>query len=162
MCTRVRCKNRKIIVPLQLETGGRSVVLHECSSLHCARCGASLRMTNNWTAWWRGMGAARILAIVWSLAPVTAPVRITHPWAPPVSLSHMMWSRNHFKLVCWRVDGQLTFVSDYVQYAKSKKRMALSTAAAIILLGSRNGWDCWKIEDGRAIGELKELHDKFS
>jgi uncharacterized protein with ParB-like and HNH nuclease domain len=60
------------------------------------------------------------------------------------------------------VDGKLTFVSDYIQYAKSKKRTALSTAAAIILLGSRNGWDCWKIEDGRAIGELKELHDKFS
>lgn len=49
------------------------------------------------------MGAARILAIVWSSAPVTAPVRFAHPWAPPVSLLHHPTSSDGIDVVLWEL-----------------------------------------------------------
>lgn len=54
-------------------------------------------------------------------------------------------------------EGQLKFVTNYFFYPKRVKATALSTTAAIILHGSRNGWEYWQNEDGIQIGQIEEL-----
>ena len=54
-------------------------------------------------------------------------------------------------------EGQLKFTTNYFFYPKRIKATALSTTAAIILHGSRNGWEYWQNEDGVQIGQIEEL-----
>lgn len=54
-------------------------------------------------------------------------------------------------------EGQLKFITNYFFYPKRIKATALSSTAAIILHGSRNGWEYWQNEDGVQIGQIEEL-----
>lgn len=54
-------------------------------------------------------------------------------------------------------EGQMKFITNYFFYPKRIKATALSTTAAIILHGSRNGWEYWQNEDGVQIGQIEEL-----
>lgn len=57
-----------------------------------------------------------------------------------------------------REDNQkLVFASNQFFYPKKVNATALSTTAAIILHGSRNGWDCWLNEDGIQLGQIEGL-----
>ena len=51
-------------------------------------------------------------------------------------------------------NGKLVFLQDYT--FDSKKVNALTLAASLILQESENGWDCWKMENGRFIREYFE------
>ena len=55
------------------------------------------------------------------------------------------------------VENKLIFTTNHFVYSKRTNATALSTAASIILHGSRNGWECWMTEDGKQIGQIKEL-----
>ena len=54
-------------------------------------------------------------------------------------------------------NGILTFAEDYFFNSKRVNSSALSTAASFILHGSRNGWDCWKTEEGIPLSQLEGL-----
>ena len=47
----------------------------------------------------------------------------------------------------------LIFSQDYTMNPKRQTGTALSSAATLILHGSRNGKDCWKKLDGSPIGD---------
>lgn len=55
------------------------------------------------------------------------------------------------------VDGKLVFSTGHSIYPKRVNATALSTAAALILHGSRNGWEYWITEDGKQIGQIEGL-----
>lgn len=50
-------------------------------------------------------------------------------------------------------DDRLMFLQDYSMYPKKQSATALSSSAMLVLHGSRNGKDCWKIADSRSVGE---------
>ncbi len=52
---------------------------------------------------------------------------------------------------------QLVFTTNHSFYPKRVNTTALSTTAAIILHGSRNGWEYWMNEDGVQLGKVEEL-----
>lgn len=54
-------------------------------------------------------------------------------------------------------DSKLVFTTNHFVYSKRTNGTALSTAASIILHGSHNGWERWLTEDGKQIGQIKEL-----
>lgn len=56
----------------------------------------------------------------------------------------------------------MVFAKNYIVHSKMSKATALSTAAAIILHGSRNGWDYWMLDSGEKINTNKQLKKKFS
>jgi hypothetical protein len=41
-------------------------------------------------------------------------------------------------------------------YPKRAKDTALSTAAQIVLHGTRNGWECWLLENGEPINNIRK------
>lgn len=51
------------------------------------------------------------------------------------------------------LDGKLVFFENYVVYPRRSNGTGLSTAAAIIINFSCNGWEVWRTEDGRPIRE---------
>ena len=55
------------------------------------------------------------------------------------------------------VNGQLVFATNHFFYPKRLNATALSTTAAVILHGSRNGWEYWMSEDGVQIGQVEGL-----
>lgn len=55
------------------------------------------------------------------------------------------------------VNGQLVFATNHFFYPKRLNTTALSTTAAVILHGSRNGWEYWMSEDGVQIGQVEGL-----
>lgn len=55
------------------------------------------------------------------------------------------------------VDEKLVFSTGHSIYPKRVNATALSTAAALILHGSRNGWEYWITEDGKQIGQIEGL-----
>lgn len=55
---------------------------------------------------------------------------------------------------------QLVFASSHFFYPKRVNATALSTTAAIILHGSRNGWEYWLSEDGIQLGQIERLRNK--
>lgn len=63
-------------------------------------------------------------------------------------------------------DGGLSFLKSYIFYPHSSNSTALSTAASVLLHGSRNGWDYWRFDSGKdsdkPINSNKELKKKFS
>lgn len=59
------------------------------------------------------------------------------------------------------IDGSLQFVKPYIIYTKVANSTALSTAANIILHGSRNGWEYWKNAKGVPLNEVIGLREKF-
>ena len=48
-------------------------------------------------------------------------------------------------------EGKLVFTKNHTFYSKMSGYTALSTAAGVILYGSRNGWDYWMTEDNKSI-----------
>lgn len=60
------------------------------------------------------------------------------------------------------VEGQLQFIKPYIIYSKFTNSTALSTAAGIILYGSRNGWAYWMNSSNVALKDIPELRNKFS
>jgi len=57
-----------------------------------------------------------------------------------------------------REDNQkLVFASNHFFYPKRVNATALSTTAAIILHGSRNGWEYWLSEEGVQLGQVEGL-----
>lgn len=52
---------------------------------------------------------------------------------------------------------QLVFATNHFFYPKRVNATALSTTAAIILHGSRNGWEYWLNEDGVQLGQVEGL-----
>lgn len=52
---------------------------------------------------------------------------------------------------------QLIFATNHSFYPKRVNATALSTTAAIILHGSRNGWEYWMTEDGVQLGQVEGL-----
>ena len=52
---------------------------------------------------------------------------------------------------------QLVFATNHSFYPKRVNATALSTTAAIILHGSRNGWEYWMNEDGLQLGQVEGL-----
>lgn len=54
-------------------------------------------------------------------------------------------------------EGKHIFTTNYFVYPKRVNSTALSAAAAIILHGSRNGWEYWQTEDGKQIGQVEGL-----
>ena len=54
-------------------------------------------------------------------------------------------------------DSKLIFTANHFVYSKRANATALSTAASIILHGSRNGWESWVTEDGKPIGQNSEF-----
>lgn len=54
-------------------------------------------------------------------------------------------------------NSKLVFTTNHFVYSKRTNSTALSTAASIILHGSHNGWERWLTEDGKQIGQIKEL-----
>ena len=52
---------------------------------------------------------------------------------------------------------QLVFAINHSFYPKRVNATALSTTAAIILHGSRNGWEYWMNEDGLQLGQVEGL-----
>lgn len=54
-------------------------------------------------------------------------------------------------------DNQLVFATNHFFYSKRLNATALSTTAAIILHGSRNGWEYWMTEDGVQLGQVEGL-----
>lgn len=52
---------------------------------------------------------------------------------------------------------QLVFATNHSFYPKRVNATALSTTAAIILHGSRNGWEYWMNEDGVQLGQVEGL-----
>lgn len=55
------------------------------------------------------------------------------------------------------INGKLVFATNYFFYPKRVNATALSTAAAVILHGSRNGWEYWLTEGGTQIGKIEGL-----
>ena len=49
------------------------------------------------------------------------------------------------------------FKKSYLVKSQSKNKTALSTAASLILHGSRNGWESWKNLDGKRLKEVKTI-----
>ena len=47
-------------------------------------------------------------------------------------------------------------------YSKLSNFTALSTSASVILHGSRNGWEYWTDDSGKALCEVTEIKNKFS
>ena len=58
------------------------------------------------------------------------------------------------------VEGKLKVVSNFTIFPKRTNTTALSSAAALILHGSRNGWEYWLTEDGTMIGDIDGLRNK--
>ena len=58
------------------------------------------------------------------------------------------------------LDGKLVFVDNYVVYPKRANSTALSTAAAIIVNFSCNGWTTWCTEDDKPIRDYPTLQEK--
>lgn len=54
-------------------------------------------------------------------------------------------------------DGRYIFVANHFFYPKRINTTALSSAAAVILHGSRNGWEYWQTEEGKPLGQIDEL-----
>lgn len=54
---------------------------------------------------------------------------------------------------------QLVFAINHSFYPKRVNATALSTTAAIILHGSRNGWEYWMNEDGLQLGQVEGLRN---
>lgn len=54
---------------------------------------------------------------------------------------------------------QLVFAINHSFYPKRVNATALSTTAAIILHGSRNGWGYWMNEDGLQLGQVEGLRN---
>ena len=54
---------------------------------------------------------------------------------------------------------QLVFAINHSFYPKRVNATALSTTAAIILHGSRNGWEDWMNEDGLQLGQVEGLRN---
>ena len=52
---------------------------------------------------------------------------------------------------------QLVFATNHSFYPKRVNATALSTTAAIILHGSRNGWESWMNEEGVQLGQVEGL-----
>ena len=59
------------------------------------------------------------------------------------------------------IDGSLQFVKPYIIYTKVANSTALSSAANIILHGSRNGWEYWENAEGVALNEVPGLRERF-
>lgn len=55
---------------------------------------------------------------------------------------------------------QLVFATNHFFYPKRVNATALSTTAAIILHGSRNGWETWLNVDGVQLGQVEGLRIK--
>ena len=53
------------------------------------------------------------------------------------------------------------FVKSYMFNTQKKKATGLSKTAGLILGGNKNGWDCWKDENGKPLSENKELKKKI-
>lgn len=60
------------------------------------------------------------------------------------------------------IDNTLQFVKPYIVYSKIKNHTALSTAASIILHGSRNGWAYWVNSNNVALQDIPEIRNRFS
>lgn len=59
-------------------------------------------------------------------------------------------------------ESGLCFLKNYVFYPHSTNSTALSQTAALLLHGSRNGWEYWLLESGKPINSNKTLKKKFS
>lgn len=59
------------------------------------------------------------------------------------------------------IDGVLQFVKPYMIYSKFVNSTALSTAASLILHGSKNGWAYWTNTEGVALRDVPNLREKF-
>ncbi|MCM1440100.1 MAG: DUF262 domain-containing protein [Roseburia sp.] len=59
-------------------------------------------------------------------------------------------------------ESGLCFLKNYIFYPHSANSTALSQTAALLLHGSRNGWDYWLLESGKPINSNKTLKKKFS
>lgn len=59
-------------------------------------------------------------------------------------------------------EKSMVFAKNYIIHSKMANTTALSTAAALILHGSRNGWKYWLLESGDRIETNKQLKRKFS
>lgn len=59
------------------------------------------------------------------------------------------------------LDGVLQFVKPYTVYSKFANYTSLSTAASIILHGSRNGWACWTDSHGTVLRDVPEVRSRF-
>lgn len=57
-------------------------------------------------------------------------------------------------------DGVFVFERNYMVFPKRSNATGLSTAASLILHGSRNGWEYWQNENGKLIGQIEELRKK--
>lgn len=58
-------------------------------------------------------------------------------------------------------NNQLLFIANYRIESKYTNYTALSSAAALILFGNRNGWEYWKDENGIPLNDRKEIRSKF-
>lgn len=58
------------------------------------------------------------------------------------------------------IDGKMTFVDNFVVYPKRANATALSTAAAIIVNFSCNGWTTWNTEGDKPIRDYPTLQEK--
>ena len=54
-------------------------------------------------------------------------------------------------------NNRLVFAANYCIYPKRVNATALSTAASLILHGSRNGWEYWVTEDGEMINQTADI-----
>lgn len=54
-----------------------------------------------------------------------------------------------------QIDNDMVFVKSYIIYPKRLKDTALSTAAQIILHGTRKGWEWWLLENGEPINTIR-------
>lgn len=59
-------------------------------------------------------------------------------------------------------ESGLCFLKNYIFYPHSTNSTALSQTAALLLHGSRNGWEYWLLESGKPINSNKTLKKKFS
>lgn len=59
-------------------------------------------------------------------------------------------------------ENGLQFIKPYTVYSKFSNSTALSTAAGIILHGSRNGWAYWENADGVSLKDVPEVRNRFS
>lgn len=61
-----------------------------------------------------------------------------------------------------KTDNGAIFVRQYMVQAQKKNATGLSAAAGLILGGSRNGWEYWLNEDGKALNSDQELKKRLS
>lgn len=57
---------------------------------------------------------------------------------------------------------KMIFKKSHMVNSKYRGSTALSSAASLVLHGSRNGWYCWKDSEGKPVSENEEISKMFN